>query len=208
MSVEILDLYTSGLYQDEEFKSKFLEFCRQSWEFKEDPAHVNMWNEHWEADNTTLPYHIFISKRLCSVIGETFVQVVDDQIVSVSSVYISDFDPYVSVGGVRSWVIPEFRGQFQIGRHLLPRQLAWAKSKQSKIVMLTFNDYNKRLIPYFERTGFGIKKNRNPNSLFFNGLHKVDFPIEVQHTKQWAIYHKIDEEYTVDWEKIRWIDHG
>jgi hypothetical protein len=44
-------------------------------------------------------------------------------------------------------------------------QLKWAKEHNIKIIALTFNDYNKRLIPYYKRSGFGIeKKSKNDTS--------------------------------------------
>lgn len=200
-------LYESRLFDDEQFKASFFSFCKSAFEEKDHPAHTNMWDDNWDQNNNTLLYHLYVSKRLCCDTGETFILKKEDQMIAVSSIYVSPFDENVAIGGVRSWVNAEFRGRFMIGRHLLPLQLAWAKNKKLKTIALTFNEYNRDLIKYFKRTGFGIKKNRNPNSLFHNGLHEVKFPINLQYTKQWAIYHKIDEEYCPDWENIKWVEN-
>lgn len=200
-------LYDSGLIDNKQFKESFFTFCKNAFDDKDHPAHTNMWDDNWHSNNNTLLYHLYVSKRLCSDTGETFILKKDDDIIAVSSIYISPFDSNVAIGGVRSWVNSEFRGQFMIGRHLLPLQLSWAKNKQLKTILLTFNEYNLKLIKYFKRTGFGIKKNRNPNSLFHNGLFEAPYPINLQHTKQWAIYHKIDESYEIDWEKIKWVEN-
>lgn len=199
-------VYESQIINDLEFRENFFSFCKSAFEEKDQPAHTNMWDDNWQTNDNTLLYHLFISKRLCSETGETFVLKKDDNIIAVSSIYVSPFDSKVAIGGVRSWVINEYRGKFMIGRYLLPLQLAWAKNKNLKIIALTFNEYNHKLINYFKRSGFGIKKNRNPNSLFYNGLHEVGFPINLQYTKQWAIYHKIDENYIPDWNNIRWVE--
>jgi len=203
MNIKTFSIIDAGLYLEKHFKDKFLEFCRRASLETTEPAHTNMWSENWPNDWNTLPYHVYVSDRF-KVHGDIFVTTIDDTIEAVSGVYISEFDPAVAIGGVRSWVNATFRGQFMVGRHILPQQLKWAKTKNCKTIALTFNDYNKRLIPYFKRTGFGIKKNRNPDSLFYNGLHEVSFPVRIQNTKQWVIYSKIDDNYTPDWKTIAW----
>lgn len=207
MEFKTIALYDSGAFDSADFKETFFNFCKAAFKEKDQPAHSNMWDDNWRTNNNTLLYHLFVSKRLCCDSGETFVLMQEKEILAVSSIYISPFDENVAIGGVRSWVVNEFRGKFVIGRHLLPLQLAWSKNKKIKTIALTFNDYNRDLINYFKRSGFGIKKNRNPNSLFYNGLYEVEFPINLQYTKQWAIYHKIDETYEPDWEKIKWVEN-
>lgn len=204
MTFDTVALYESGIINNQEFKKEFFSFCKAAFDEKNQPAHLNMWDSDWQNNHNTLLYHLFVSRRLCSDSGETFVLKINKKIIAVSSIYISPFDKHVAIGGVRSWVSNEYRGKFMIGRYLLPLQLEWARKKELKIIALTFNEYNKDLIKYFKRSGFGIKKNRNPNSLFYNGLHEVKFPINLQYTKQWAIYHKIDENYEPDWQSIQW----
>lgn len=206
MSMNSISIFKDGLFLQEKFKEKFLDFCRLASTETDEPAHENMFSENWIADPKTLPYHIYVSNRFRKN-GDFFISMIEDEIIAVSGIYVSEFDRNIAIGGVRSWVNREHRGKFIIGRHLLPLQLLWAREKKLKIIALTFNDYNKRLLPYFKRSGFGIKKNRNPNSLFYNGLYEVPHPIIVQHTKQWAIYHRIEETYEPDWEKIKWVEN-
>ena len=40
--------------------------------------------------------------------------------------------------------------------------------------------------------------------MFYKGVNEVDFPCNIQYTKQWVIYDKIDPEYTPDWHAIKW----
>jgi GNAT superfamily N-acetyltransferase len=208
LKFNVTPLYSSGLLNDNVFKESFFSFCQKAFEEKDQPAHSNMWDEDWKNNSNTLLYHLYISKRLSSDTGETFILMDNEEIIAVSSVYISEFDKNVAIGGVRSWVDKKYRGKFILGRYVLPHQLAWARERRLKTIALTFNEYNKRLLPYFRRSGVGIKKNRNPNSLFYTGLHEIDFPCEVQYTKQWIIYSKIDEEYTPDWHAIKWKDRN
>jgi len=186
-------------------KDKILSYCRTAYEEKTEPSHVNMWAENWEINDSTLPYLIYKSSRFVENNGDMFLLLDDDDnIVALSGVNVSDFDKYVALGGVRTWLNKEMRGKFVVGRYLLPIQLSWAKSKGMKTIALTFNDYNKRLIPYFKRSGFGIQKNRNENSMFYNGQYHVDFPVTINYTKQWVIYHKIDELYEPNWTSIKY----
>lgn len=203
MNVKTFSIIDKDLYLDKTFKNNFLLFCKQASLETSEPAHANMWTENWINDWNTLPYHVYVSGRFKDN-GDIFVTTIEDNIEAVSGVYISEFDPMVAIGGVRSWVNSKFRGKFIVGRHILPQQLKWARNKNCKTVALTFNEYNKRLIPYFKRTGFGIKKERNPDSLFYTGLHEVPFPVRIQNTRQWIIYNKIDPDYDPDWKSIAW----
>ena len=185
-------------------KNQILDFCIFASSFKEDPAHVNMYHKNWEDHPETLPYLVFISHRFAKGNGEFFVLLEDEKIIGISGIHISAFDKNVALGGVRTWLPKKYRGKFLVGRYLLPRQLAWAKQQHLKTIALTFNEYNKNLIPYFTRTGVSISKKRNPNSMFYKGVNVVNFPCNIQYTKQWIIYDKIDLDYEPDWESIRW----
>jgi hypothetical protein len=189
-------------------KIEILDFCKQAFEEKSEPSHINMWHDDWENNSSTLPYLLYKSDRFINDNGDIFLMLDDDnKILAISGINISDFDPYIALGGVRTWLNNDMRGKFVIGRYLLPMQLKWAKEHNIKIIALTFNDYNKRLIPYFKRSGFGIEKKRNPDSMFYNGQFHVEFPVTINYTKQWVIYHKIDEQYQPNWENIRFIEN-
>jgi hypothetical protein len=188
-------------------KNMILSYCKNAFEEKTEPSHVNMWSDDWQNNNAVFPYLIYISDRFKHNNGDMFVLLDDDNnIIALSGVNISEFDSNVALGGVRTWLNKDMRGKFVIGRNLLPIQLKWAKEHKMKIIALTFNDYNKRLIPYFKRSGFGIEKKRDIDSMFYNGQHHVDFPVTINYTKQWIIYHKIDESYEPDWKSIRFFE--
>lgn len=185
-------------------REEFIEFCRKSYESKYNPACSNMWHCEWQAKFETLPYLIYKSDRFTNDNGEFFILRVNGNIEAVSGIYISEFDSNVAIGGVRSWTNPGYQANLVIGRYIFPKQLAWAKAKGTKIIALTFNEYNRRLISYFTRNGLGVVKNRTPDMLFYNGIYEVSHPVMVQHTKQWAIYHKIDEDYEPNWSSIEY----
>lgn len=198
---DVISIFKDNYYLDN--KEHILEYCREAYSNMAEPSHENMWNEDWVNKNNTLPYLIYKSDRFKNDNGDMFLLLSNNRIIGNSGVNISTFDSNVAIGGVRTWLNSEFKGGVVIGRYVLTEQLKWCKNKGIKIIALTFNDYNKRLIPYFTRVGLGIQKKRTPDSLFYNGQYIVDFPVLINNTKQWVIYHKLDENYEPDWESIR-----
>ena len=185
-------------------KSKeLLKFCKSASLITSHPAHVNMYHHHWEDHPESLPYLIYISERFKDNNGEFFTLRIDGEIKAISGVQKSKFDPNVAMAGIRSWIVPNLRAKMYIGHYLLPEHLAWAKSNDLKTVLLSFNNYNKRLMNYFKRTGMGVPKKRNETRLFHNGVFEVPFSVNIQHTEQWVLYHKIDETYEPNWGNIR-----
>lgn len=185
-------------------QEQFFNFCKKEFEDKEQPAHVNMWADDWINQTHTLPYLLEIEKRFVEPTGKFFVLLDGDQIVGCSGVYQSDFSEHICIVGLRSWINKDYRAQFLLGRFLYPEQVIWAKSKGFKQAAITFNEYNSKLKNIFLRTGFGVVKDRKENSLFFNGVNELDFPVEIKYTKQWLLYEKFDPLWDFDYNKIRW----
>ena len=195
---------TTDIVDKKRKSEELLEFCKAASLITSDPAHVNMYHKHWEDRPETLPYLIYQSTRFAKSSGDFFILRINGKIEAISGVQISKFDENVAMAGVRSFINPEQRAKMYIGHHLLPLHLAWAKNKNLKTVLLSFNLYNKRLMNYFKRSGMGVPKERNSSRLFYNGVHEVPFSVNIQHTEQWVLYHKIDENYIPNWEKIKW----
>ena len=89
---------------------------------------------------------------------------------------------------------------------MFPEQVRWAKHHKYKQIALTFNEYNKNLKNIFLRTGLGVQKNRQEDSLFYTGVHQVDFPVTIKHTKQWILYQKLDPVWLFDYSTIKHQD--
>lgn len=180
-------------------KEEVMDFIRDASLCIDDPAHVNM---------RTLPDLLYgDKKRLSGDNGTYYLLKINDKICIGSGIYISQFDPYVALGGVRSWVNEEHRGKFLLGGVILPEQLEWAKRKGMKTFAVSFNEYNQKLRHNFMRTGMGIVKRKGPGGLFHGSKPQiVEFPVEIQYTKQWLLYRNIDESYQPNWEAIRWVD--
>lgn len=189
---------------DDIHKLDFLEFCKNASLDTSMPAHENMWNANWQQDPGTLPYLLEIEKRFSENTGEFVVLKYGDEIVACSGSYRSDFDDLIAVVGVRSWVNKDHRSKFLLGKYLYPRHVKWAKENGFKQIIITFNEYNKKLTNVFLRNGLGVVKNRKSTSLFFNGVNEVPFPVKIKNTRQFILYEKLDPDWDFDYQKIKY----
>lgn len=196
------EVFTSTTINQEEF----FDFLKHASMETDHPASVNMWSNDWENDAATLPYLLYKKKRFTQPKGEFYVLKIDNKIEAVSGVYISDFDSNVVLGGVRAWVNKLYRGKYLTGKYLLSRHYQWAKEHNAKMFFVSFNEYNKNMIKFVKRSGLGRVKNRTPDMAFYNGVNEAPFPLNIQHTKQWVVYDKIDPNYNFNFEKIKWVD--
>jgi hypothetical protein len=165
-----------------------------------------MWNDDWPKEKHTLPYILEKTDRFNGINGEYQILFEDSKIIACGGVYRSEFNNYVAIGGVRTWTDEKYRHLSILRESLLPSCKRWAIQNQMKLMMLSFNDYNKNLIQVFKRRRLGEMydriSTRQPHHLFYNGLLEIDFPIIIQHTKQWGIYEKFYD-WDFDWVSIK-----
>lgn len=199
----------TGSYTVREFevvdKDQFYKFCQQESLDTTQPAHVNMWSDSWQTETHTLPYLLEKEQRFLEPNGKFFVIFYDNVIVGCSGIYQSDFSPHICLAGIRSWITQSHRGRFLLGRYLFPEQVRWAKKNSYKQIAVTFNEYNVNLRNIFLRNGIGVKKNRQEDSLFYTGVHQVDFPLIIKHTQQWVLYQKLDPLWHFDYSSIKYV---
>lgn len=192
-------------YDKLENKNSFLEFCQQASQEINQPAHTNMWTADWQTQPATLTYQIHNRHRYFDTSGEFHLVLDAGVIVACSGVYKSEFSNKVALGGCRTWISKEYR-HLGLPRELfLPAHKQWAIDNDCKTVSITFNDYNKNLIQTFKRKRLGEQRSpRQSHHLFYNNFNEVDFPVNVQYTKQWVIYEKLDSSFVFDWTTIKW----
>jgi hypothetical protein len=127
-------------------------------------------------------------------------------VVACSGIYRSSFDINVAIAGVRTFVDDQYRHMSLNREYFLVEQKKWCTDNNFKVIMLTFNEYNKNLINVFKRRRLGEKvdrcNTREPKHLFYRNFNEVSFPLTIQYTKQWAIYEKLDDTYEVKWDVI------
>ena len=185
--------------------SIFFNFLKDARKETTQPAHYNMWNDEWKNKTNTLPYLLERTNRFTTG-GEYHVAFDGDQIVGCSGVYTSAFCKDLAIAGTRTWVAKNYR-HLSIAREvLLPGEKSWAVENKFKAIAICFNDYNKNITKIWKRVRLG--ENRTPRQshhLFFNGVNELEFPVNIQYTKQWIMYEKLDPVFDFDWETIKWI---
>lgn len=190
-------------------KIKFYDFLRST-QLESKPASSNMWHNNWINEKHTLPFILNNTERFNDNNGEYHILFDGETIVACGGVYISNFSKDIAFIGVRTWVNKTYRNQSILREHLLPMQKSWCQEKQIKIIALTFNDYNKNLIQVFQKRRLGETTDRittrQSHHLFYGNLIKVDFPVVIQHTKQWVIYEKLDTTFNFNWQNIAYKD--
>lgn len=170
---------------------------------KGSPAAYNMGALNWMEREETLANILWNKKRFYKGNGQYYLLEKDDKIIAGSGIHRSEFCSDIALGSVRTFVNKEYRGHHLLGEILWPAQLAWATRNNFKVIVLTVNKYNRGVLNVIKRTGLGHQKNRTDKMFFHNGVFEIPFPIEIKGITQWAIYHKIDEDYVFDWESIR-----
>lgn len=186
----------------------FYKFLENASKETSQPAHVNMWANDWEQQNHTLPYILehtnrFKDKGLYHVIFD------NGSIVACGGAYTSDFCADIAIVGVRTWIDHSYRNQHIARNYLLPVERSWAIANNHKAIMMSFNDYNKSIIQIWNRHRIGEQRTKRQDYHFgYNGTHEVPFPLNIQYTKQYAMYEKLDDSWDFDWESIRWVDNG
>lgn len=181
----------------------FFEFLQEARKETSQPAHENMWDNDWQNKNNTLPYLLEHTTRFTTD-GKYHVAFDGDKIVGCSGVYISAFCKDLAIAGTRTWIAKNYR-HLSIAREvLLPTEKAWAIENNFKAVAICFNDYNKNMTKIWKRVRLGEKRTpRQSHHMFFNGVNELEFPVNVQYTKQWIIYEKLDPNFEFDWSSIR-----
>ena len=184
-------------------KEKFFFFLKT--EYKEDdaPARVNMYADRWDDKPNTLPYILEKTNRFKDS-GYFQVLIKDEIVIGCSGAYTSQFSDNICILGVRTWINKRFRNMNLVRNILLPNEKQYAINRKHKMVILTFNEYNKNLSKIWFRTRLGEHRTlRKPKHFGYNGINTVDFPVNIQYTKQWVIYEKLDPTFDFNWESIR-----
>lgn len=193
-------------YEQLEDKNEFYLFCRNESQELSQPARTNLWTEDWEIKRDTLIYQIKNRMRYFNDNGQFHLIMEGRKIVGCGGVYKSVFSDNIAIAGCRTWITKSHRNFGLPREYLLPAHKKWANENDCKIVAVTFNDYNKNLIEVFKkRKRFGEKPPpRKPHHLFYSNLNTVNFPVNIQYTKQWLIYEKLDVNFEFDWNTIAW----
>jgi hypothetical protein len=204
MNYQVVSFYS---LTDKE-KRQFYNFCKKQSDEISQPAAANMWHDDWRTHPNTLPYILEIESRFRTPLGDFNILKLGHKILACAGVYRSEFSKDIAVAGCRTWVSKEFRNSNLMREFILPAQKKWSIENNFKMLCLSFNEYNKNIIEVYKRRRLGETIDRintkEPHHLFFTGLYTVDFPVNIQYTKQWVIYEKLDSAANFNWELIKW----
>lgn len=184
-------------------QDSFIEFLKEASKETLQPAHENMYDIDWQSKNNTLLYILENTTRFKT---NGFYQIIfdNDKVVASGGAYTSDFSNDIAILGARTWIHKEYRHKLISREHLLPNQKQWAIDNGFKAIALTFNDYNKNLMTLWHRTRLGESRpNRESRHFGYNGVTELEFPVNIQYTKQWVLYEKLSD-WDFDWSQIEW----
>lgn len=189
-----------------EEKQVFFDFCRNASNEVEQPAAKNMWAENTFIKPWTLGYRLEKSNDFVEPNGNFYVLYNYDAIVACSGVYKSDFSDEIYIASTRLWIEKSYRNKHITKRFFFPIERKWALDRGAKIVLLSFNKYNKNIIEIFKRSRLGESnsfRKRAETDLFYKNFNELNFPVIIHGKPQWICYEQIDQDFEFDWSKIR-----
>lgn len=190
-------------------QERFFEFFK-NYKEHDHPAIANMWHEDWSNQRHTLPYLLYKTDRFQDPNGNFHIVYDGDNIASTGGVYKSQFCDKVALVGVRSFTARQYQHKNIIYDYIHPANKTWAIDNGCKILAISVNEYNRNLFKIFTRTRLGERagkqQRRQPYHLYYNGLIELDFPVNIQYTKQWVGYERLDPTWDYDWRQIEWKD--
>jgi hypothetical protein len=158
-------------------------------DFPNHPALVNM------LDNTEPGFLSIVKQRTrwYKGAGEITLLFHKNQLVGISCVEQADMHPDLSVGGIRCWIHRDHRTQRQASTYLLKSNLEWSQRAGKAGMLLTFNDYNKKIYS-------AIKRKTQGGAVSFGGIWSdwwddclvMPAPLLIRYTPQWCILKPID----------------
>lgn len=209
--VRIYELNTSSMKSipyyslTAEQKSNFISFLIEASLEKEQPAHTNMYDNDWQNKPNTLLHILEYTTRFKD---KGFFHVIfdNDKVVACGGAYASEFSNDVAILGTRTWIHKDYRHKLITRDYLLPEEKSWAIENKFKMIILTFNEYNKNLRKLWDRQRLGENRPERTEKHFgYNNVHIVDYPVNIQYTKQYVLCEKLDNSYDFDWSTIKWI---
>ena len=187
----------SDMSQDQ--KNDFKEYCKEQ-SNSDDSASSNLWGN----ESHHLTFILNHTSRFSSNNGEFYIAFCDNEIAACSGIYKSEFNSHVALAGTRTWTTKKFRNLKLSREYLLPNQKQWAIDRNFKQIAICFNDYNKNLTRTIFRSRLGeAPLLRTSKHLFYSNINEIPFPVNIQDTKQWVVYEKIDSNWEFDWSKIK-----
>ena len=111
-----------------------------------------------------------------------------ESIVGVSAVEDCPLHDQLGSGGNRCWVLPPYRNDNSVSKHLLSSNLEWCKSRGKLGMLLTFNDYNKSIYDVIVQRSRGQGRALGTIwSNWWNDCIPLENKLRLHNTPQWAV---------------------
>jgi hypothetical protein len=182
---------------------KIYKFCQLA-ASDESPVANNMSVIDWKNNPASLLHTIYIQNRFNRINkADYFFLEHEDQYVAGSGFYPLDYDNNISILGVRTYTLIDYRSKLLHGNLILPKQKEDSEKLHYKSLIMTFNEYNLWLLKCIEQLSSGrgkIISNKIPE--FYKNWKKLEFKIQVKYTEQWCCYQHIDPDYNQNFFKI------
>ena len=176
--------------------------CQRAELEKVKPSSENMRLQDWQCTPNSLLYLLRKTNRFSCNQGLFTCLYDQTRLVALSGCYRSEWDQNVVIGGVRAWVIPEYRARYLQARWLLSAQKNWAYQNNCAVFCLSFNDYNKKLMNIITRSGKYQNKAKKGVGYtrpdFYDNFTLLQQKVMIQYTPQWVVYQNL-REYMVKW---------
>ncbi|NJO60973.1 MAG: hypothetical protein HC836_22765 [Richelia sp. RM2_1_2] len=182
--------------------TNLIQLCKEA-EQENIAASENMKFTDWQLNNASLLYLLINEQRFFAPNGCLNIVYHDNKIIAVSGVYISDFSKDIAIAGVRAYTLKNYRTRYVHGDTIFPAQITWAKAKNTKMILLSFNSYNDWLYKFILRgskgkgTAFGLK---------FSDTYKKFKPhkkqIIIKHVPQYILKLALEDDYNYDFTSI------
>lgn len=158
------------------------------------PAFVNMGTD----GPAGFLFNIFYKRRWTYAEGEIAMLEDDDQIIGVSAVERSSFHNKLTIGGIRMWVDPRYRGRpmtedrnSYASKLLLSSNLDWSDKQGMWAMMVTFNDYNKTIFEGIKRKASGKGVIGDHSDWWSDGM-PLDRMLNVRNVSQYCVLKPLD----------------
>lgn len=159
------------------------------------PAYANMGDEGPHG----FLYLVENNKRWTADRGQIALLYDNDKrsIVGISAVEHSTLHDDLGSGGNRLWVLPKYRQNNVVSKYLLNHNMQWCADNNKVGMLLTFNDYNKKIYDSIKKfsSGQGAALG-NIWSDWWNDCAVLPRMIRLHNTPQWAVIKPVgtDEE--------------
>lgn len=166
----------------QDFQKDLEGFCKTSELDLESPAAINYHWQGWQDNPASLMYVLTQEKRYDAGFLDLLYK--QDRLVAVSGCYTADWNSQVLIIGSRAYTLTEHRGtDWHHGEYLFPRQWEYATQQGYRAAIISFNEYNLRLLRFIEVASRGRFSNKQIPD-FYRHFHVMPSYHTVKFTPQ------------------------